>query len=97
MVSVLLHIVAAASVTGAVVLAYKLYRETDKGWYWLSLLLSVFFFAFSQWVAILFPVVQSFEVIDILRQVSEIVATLLLAASCYGIYSTMKKIRKMVE
>jgi hypothetical protein len=93
----MLHVLAAISVIVALVFAIKLYRETDKRWYWLSLLLSAFFFAFSQWSAIIFPLVQSFAVIGILHEVSEILATLLFAISCYGIYSTMKKIRKRVE
>jgi hypothetical protein len=92
----LLHIVAAASVIGAVVLAYKLYRETDRGWYWLSLLLSAMFFAVSQWINILFPLVQNFALLGILRQLCEIAATLLFAFSCYGIYRGMLEIRKMV-
>lgn len=93
----LLHIVAALSVIGAVVLAFKLYRETDRGWYWLSLFLSAFFFALSQWIVILSPVIQNFALLGILREISEIAATLLFAISCYGIYRAMKEIRKMVE
>ena len=92
----LLHIFAALTVIVALMLAFKLYLETDKGWYWLSLFLSTLFFAVSQWTAIAFPFVQSFAVIGILRQASEILATILLAVSCYGMYSAMKEIRKMV-
>jgi hypothetical protein len=92
----LLHVVAALSVIGAVILAFKLYSETDKGWYWLSLLLSAVFFAVSQWIIVLGPLVQSLAILGILRELSEIAATLLFAVSCYGIYKGMMEIRKMV-
>lgn len=92
-----LRVVAALSVAGAVVVAYKLYSETDRGWYWLSLLLSAFFMALSQWLIIFFPLIRSPEALGILNDASEIVATLLFAVSCYGIYKTMKDIRKRVE
>ncbi len=92
----LLHIVAALSVLGALYLAFKLYRETDKGWYWLSLLLSSFFFALSQWIIVFFPVIPSFALLAILRELSEIAAIILFAISCYGIYKGMMEIRKMV-
>ena len=78
----MLRIIAAASVVGAFVVAYRLYSETDRGWYWLSLLLSAFFMAFSQWIPILFPLIQSFELLGILRDISGIAATLLFAFSC---------------
>ncbi|MBI5227801.1 hypothetical protein HY988_04400 [Candidatus Micrarchaeota archaeon] len=92
-----LHILSAACVLAAVFLAYKLYKETDKGWYWLSLLLSAFFFALSQWIVILFPIVQSFALIGVLKELSEIMASILFAVSCFGIYKTMVEIRKRVE
>jgi hypothetical protein len=93
----LLHIAAAASVVVAVFFAYKLYKETDRAWYWLSLLLSAFFFALAQWIKIAFPGGPRFAVLGILSESGDIVATLLLAVSCYGIYKTMKDIRKRVE
>jgi hypothetical protein len=92
-----MHIIAAASVVVAVIFAFKLYRETDRGWYWLSLLLSAFFFALAQWVKILFPGGSRFALFGIVSEAGEITATLLLAISCYGIYRTMKEIRKRVE
>ncbi len=92
-----MRVVAAVSVAAAVVVAYKLYSETDRGWYWLSLLLSAFFMALSQWIVIIFPLLRSAEALGILRDTSEIVATFLFALSCYGIYKTMKDIRKRVE
>jgi hypothetical protein len=93
----MLHIVAAASVVIAVYFAYKLYRETDRAWYWLSLLMSAFFFALAQWIQIIFPGGPRFAVLGILSESSGIIATLLFAISCYGIYKTMKDIRKRVE
>jgi len=92
-----LHIVAAASVLVAVYFAYKLFKETDRAWYWLSLLMSAFFFALAQWIQIVFPGGPRFAVLGILSEMGNIVATLLLAVSCYGIYKTMKDIRKRVE
>lgn len=93
----ILHIIAAASVLVAVYFAYKLYKETDRAWYWLSLLLSAFFFALAQWINIVFPGGPRFALLGILSESGDIVATLLLAVSCYGIYKTMKDIRKRVE
>ncbi len=93
----LLHILAAASVVVAVYFAYKLYKETDRAWYWLSLLLSAFLFALAQWITIVFPGGPRFALLGILSESGDIIATLLLAVSCYGIYKTMKDIRKRVE
>jgi len=93
----LLRIASAISVLGAIVLAIKLYRETDRGWYWFSLLLSAIFFALSQWLMVLIPFGRGFEVFASLQEVSDILAALFFAASCYGIYKTMKEIRKRVE
>jgi hypothetical protein len=92
-----LHILAAASVVVAVFFAFKLYRETDGAWYWLSLLLSAFFFALGQVINIVPPVGPRFALAGILNEGSNIIGTLLLAVSCYGIYRTMKDIRKRVE
>ncbi len=92
----LLHFVTAVSVIGAFILAFKLYTETDKGWYWLSLLLSAFFFALAQWIFVLFPLIPFPPLLGTLRDLSELAAILLFAISCYGIYKTMKMIRKMV-
>lgn len=102
----LMRIAAALSVVVALLFAFKLYRETDKGWYWGCLVLSAFFFALSQWMFIFFPLVPrpgpgmgrgGFELISILRDASEIGASLLFAIACYGMYKTMHKIRKRVE
>jgi hypothetical protein len=92
-----LRLVASISVLGALVLAIKLYLETDKGWYWFSLILSAFFFAISQWLLILVPMRHGFEIFGSLQEVSDILAAIFFAASCYGIYKTMKEIRKRVE
>lgn len=92
-----LHVFAAASVVFAFVYAYKLYIETDRAWYWLSLLLSALFFAISQWIFIFFPLDPRLAFFGFTREASEILATLLFALSCYGIYKTMKDIRKRVE
>jgi len=94
----LLHVLAAASVVVAVYFAYRLYKETDGAWYWLSLLLSAFLFALAQGILIVFPPGgPRFALQGIMSETSDIVATLLLAVSCYGIYTTMKEIRKRVE
>ncbi len=93
----LLHILAAASVVVAVFFAFKLYRETDGAWYWLSLLLSALFFALGQAIKIVAPGGPRFALFGILNESGDIIATLLLAVSCYGIYKTMKDIRKRVE
>ena len=93
----LLHIVASVGVVAAVLFAFKLYRETDKGWYWGSLVLSALFLALSQWIFILFPLMPSFGIIMVLREISIILASVLFAIACYGMYSAMHKIRKRVE
>ncbi len=91
-----LHLITAIGVIGAVILAFKLYNETDKAWYWLSLFLSAVFFALAQWIIVLTPLVQSFAIIGVLREFSEVLAVMLFAVSCYGIYKGMLEIRKMV-
>jgi hypothetical protein len=93
----LLRLAASISVLGALVLAIKLYLETDKGWYWFSLTLSALFFAISQWLMILVPMRHGFEVLASLQEISDILSAIFFAASCYGIYKTMKEIRKRVE
>ncbi len=104
----ILRIAAALSVVVAVFIAFKLYRETDRGWYWACLVLSALFFALSQWMFIFFPLVPrfgpgmrpgpgGFEGISVLRDASEIAASVLFAVACYGMYKTMHKIRKRVE
>jgi hypothetical protein len=94
----LLHIAAGLGFLSAVVLAIKLYFETDRGWYWLSLVLSAFFFALSQWATIVFPLsIENFEALALVQETSDLLAGLLFAISCFGIYKTMKEIRKRVE
>ena len=92
----LLHVVASICAIGTVFVAFKLYSETDKAWYWLSMLLSAVLFAVSQCIFVLAPFVREFVVIGIIRESLEIGAVLLFAISCYGIYTGMKEIRKMV-
>ncbi len=93
----LLRVISAASVLGAIYFAVKLYRETDRGWYWLSLTLSAMFFGLSQWLILLMPLRHGLELFASLQETSDILAALFFAASCYGIYKTMKDIRKRVE
>jgi hypothetical protein len=93
----ILHVVSAVSVVCALVLAIKLFMETDKVWYWFSLLLSALFFALSEWIIVLMPVLRSFDLIVSMQEMCDILAILFFAASCYGIYRTMKDIRKRVE
>ncbi len=93
----LFRVITAIVVLAAVYFSYKLYKETDKGWYWAGLLLSAFFFAVSQWIFVLAPFVPFLGLLDVLRDSSELLAIFLFAVSCYGIYSTMHKIRKRVE
>ena len=92
-----LRVAAAIGVVVAVFFAFKLYRETDKGWYWGCLVLSAFFMALSQWLVILLPLIKDFGVLGVLRDVSEILASVLFAVSCYGMYRAMHTIRKRVE
>ena len=95
----MLHILAAFSLILAVYFAIKLYQETDKGWYWLSLVLSAIFFAVPQWFGFIAPLIRPGILVfpPIIDETSEILAGLLLAVSCYGMYKTMHYIRKKVE
>ena len=105
--ALLMRIATALGVVGAVYFAFRLYRETDKGWYWAALVLSAFFMALSQWIFIIVPFLQGpqprieqreiFGYISIIKDSSEILASLLFAIACYGIYTTMHHIRKRVE
>ena len=93
-----LLVLAALSFLVALFFAIKLYRETDRGWYWLTLVLSALFFGIAHWTLILFPFsFVGFEFLALIQESSEIIASLLFALSCYGMYSTMKRIRKRIE
>ena len=95
---VVFHIFAAISAIIAIFLAIKLYRETDKGWYWGSLLFSAIFFAISQWLPILFPISRAdLQLLAILSEICDTLAILLFAISCFGMYRTMSSIRKRIE
>lgn len=94
---ILLHIISAIFVLAVVYFAYKLYLETDKGWYWLSLLLSAFLFALSQWTIVLIPLGINFRIVPIISELIEIFAVLLFALSCYGMYKAMIQIRRRLE
>jgi len=94
---ILMRVFAAICAACAVIFAFKLYNETDRGWYWLTLFISIFLIALSQWLVILMPRIHGLEVFGLLRDLAEISGTLLFAISCYGIYKTMKDIRKRVE
>lgn len=96
--SFVLHAIAAISMVGAVALVIKLYRETDKGWYWLCLVLSIVLLALSQWMDLIFPLaVRSMRILMLLSEVSQIAGSVLLIVSFYGMYKTMKYIRKRIE
>lgn len=95
-----MRIAAATAVLLAVFFAFKLYRETDKGWYWGTLVLSALFFALAQWLFIFLPFTHGRGGpldLNLLRDASEILASLLFAVSCYGMWRTMHIIRKRVE
>lgn len=93
-----LHLFAGFAFLIALVLSAKLYTETDKGWYWISLLFSALFFSIGHWLNIIFPMnIYNFQLLAFLQETSEIFGALLFAAASYGIYSTMKEIRKRVE
>ncbi|VVB98299.1 Uncharacterised protein [uncultured archaeon] len=92
----LLHIVAAVSFVGTVALVIKLYFETDKGWYWLSLVLASLAFATAQWITVLFPIAPR-GLLPLMSEAGDIAGSVLLAISFYGMHKTMKDIRKRVE
>jgi len=93
----LLHLAAAFSFVCAVVLVIALYRETDKGWYWLGLVLSIILIAFSQWLMVVFPHGIGGPFLPVLSEASAILGSLLLTVSFYGMYKTMRDIRKRME
>lgn len=94
----LLHILAGVGFLSALLFSVKLYLETDKGWYWLTLVLSALAFGVSEWATIIFPVsIENFEILALVQETSAVAAGLLFTVSCYGIYKTMKDIRKRVE
>ncbi len=95
----MLRIVAALSFFATLALVVKLYLETDKGWYWLSLVVSIILLALSEWITLLFPLERR-GALPILATISEagtIAGAILLALSFYGMYKTMHDIRKRVE
>ncbi len=94
----ILQLITAIGYLFAIYFAIKLYNETDKGWYWLSLVLSAFFFSLSQWSLYLFPYSKiGLEVMVFIQEFSKLVAGIFFALSCYGIYTAMLEIRKRVE
>lgn len=93
-----LHVIGALSFLLVVFFAIKLYSETDKGWYWLTLVLSAIILAFPQWLALTFPPAPgAFFSLQLIRDATDIAGSLLFAVSCYGMYKTMRHIRKRVE
>jgi len=94
----ILHLLAALSFVLAVFFAIRLYQETDKGWYWFTLVISAIFIALPQWLTFVFPRAgfRPDPLSPLISEVSGIFSGLLFALSCYGMYSTMKKIRKRV-
>lgn len=95
-----LHVIAALSFLLAVFFAVRLYRETDRGWYWLSLVLSAIVFAIPQWMKFVFPPIfpRGFMPLNpVIEEASGILGSLLFTLSCWGMYKTMKHIRKRVE
>ena len=104
-----MRIAAALGVVAAVFFAFKLYRETDKGWYWACLVLSALCFALSQWFFLVSPLVfphggevfphgrEVFPVLSLVRDAIDIAGSVFFAVACYGMYKTMHKIRKRVE
>lgn len=94
-----LHVIAALSFLLAVFFAIRLYNETDKGWYWLSLVLSAMFFAVPQVLRFILPPVVgfNFRLMPVVEEASGIIASLFFTLSCYGMYATMKHIRNRLE
>jgi len=95
----LLHLFAALSFVLAVFFAVKLYRETDRGWYWFTLVLSAVFIALPQWFTFVIPRAgfRPDPLFPLIDEASGILSGLLFALSCYGMHSTMRHIRKRLE
>jgi len=95
---IIVHIIAGISFLGVIYFAYLLYKETDKGWYWISLFLSALSFASAEWFTIIFPMGRrDFPISQTLSDLANISGAILFAVSCYGLYKTMHYIRKRVE
>jgi uncharacterized membrane-anchored protein len=94
-----LRVMAGLSFLLTVAFVVQLYRETDKGWYWLTLVLSVLLLAVSSWLTVFFPLERrcGLPFVNLLSDIGEIGGALLLAVSFYGMYKTMHDIRKRVE
>ncbi|VVC01451.1 Uncharacterised protein [uncultured archaeon] len=93
-----LHVIGALCFLLVVFFAIKLYGETDKGWYWLALVLSAVIFAFPQWLSLTFPPGPgAYFSLSMIREATDITGSVLFAVACYGMYRTMKRIRKRVE
>ena len=96
---VFLRIAAGLCFLGAVALAVRLYLETDKGWYWLTLMLSIILLALSEWLTIILPkgMWESIRLIGLTSEICSIAGSILVMVSFYGMYNTMKDIRKRVD
>lgn len=94
----LFHFIALFCILCAMYFAIKLYKETDKGWYWGGLLFGVVFYSISQILTFLFPtLVTTIKILPLFIELAEIIGAILLGVSFYGMHKTMNEIRKRIE
>lgn len=78
--------------------AFKLSRETKNEKYWLILAISAIFLAVHQWAMVPWELhLITTEVKFVVQEVSVIIGAILFAFAVYGLYDSMKKIRRKME
>ena len=82
----------------AVYYAFRLAKETKNEKYWLILAISAIFLAIHQWAMIpwSFKIITD-EIRIIIQQISVIIGAILFTYSVYGLFSSMRKIRRKLE
>lgn len=78
--------------------AIKLYRETDRELYWFFLVIAAFAFTFHSWVYMPYRFnIIDYETFYLMMNTGEIVGGFSLAYAAFGLYNSMRKIRKRVS
>ena len=94
----ILAIVASITFLIAVYFAYKLSKETKHEKYWVVLAIGFLIFAIHHWIMV--PgILGKFNenLIEIIEHSSSIIAALLIAYATYGLYNSMKIIKKKIQ
>jgi hypothetical protein len=77
--------------------AFKLSKETRHEKYWLYFVLGFFIFAIHHWMMIPLNFGLSNEIQEIIEHTTSIIGALFIGYATFGLYNSMRKIRKRLE